>query len=145
MSIQKHIRTTFIGIFRPSTSKGGMLMKRAIVEGCKKSSMKGGITMKTSENRGLHQVRHTMKLGVLSLALSIIMGFTYATPAMSAMNHPHNFGWYAGMASLAEKEVKEQQQVRAAQAEIKIVKQIVTSGGDGTNCLRESTETATKK
>jgi hypothetical protein len=137
----KHISTTFKSTLKGLSTKGGMLMEKTMDDMLQKSNMKGGMIMKTTQTRWSHQIQHTMKLGVLALTVAIVFGITYVTPAVYAVSHPQITGAHNGMAYLAEKEVKREQQLRAARAELKTAQNRAVSGTDDSTCLRDAEKT----
>lgn len=101
--------------------------------------------MKTTQKRWLREIQHTMTLGVLALMLSGLFGITCVTSVAYAQNHSYSVGWHNAIAYLAEKEVKREQQIRAASSEIETAQNTVASKTDDTTCSSKLKKSETEK
>jgi len=108
----------------------------------KKSSMKGGIVMKTTGNRSVNQVLYAVQVGILAFGLTVVLCIPHMTTVADAQGLSGNIGWYHGMAALAEKEIRTKQQYAATENKVKIAANITVTAenqASDLDCLDEKT------
>jgi hypothetical protein len=71
--------------------------------------MKGGIIMKTTKKIWLKKVLSTIGLVVPALGILMVLSMHQITLTAHAQGYSNHFGWYGGMTSLAEKEIRTKQ------------------------------------